>query len=549
MDSLGTQKGLEVNVDEIMAGIRAKVQEESPWERNPDCLFDQEIDVAGIMRDIRHEISGPKKIDSLEFRDMAGVGSQLRDIYAEIARINSFAVNTSAEANMKVDPGCVIPVAVDRPRFIQKIFTIIKRLIRKATRFLMLDQKVYNEKMSACVKALCESQEQVLKLTKLVATLTSDQARIQSDSVNAAGRLDELYGFAEKQMKFQTQVQADTLSTAEKLNELYGGIKRQAEELNELYDRVAQQAEELRREAEAQTETDQAFRQQTGELRQQIEAFRQRLEALSRQGDMFSASVAKTILEYRQEAGLPIEALRSKAPASQAESEDGDTYTVLDYFKFQNNFRGTRALITERQEMYLPYFKDSREPVLDIGCGRGEFLSLMKANKIPAFGVDMYPEYVIEGGMNGLDVRLGDGIEFLQNAKQSFGGIFVCQVIEHISFTQLQTLCAAAYEKLVPGGYLILETPNPRCLSIYTNGFYIDPTHDKPVHPLMLQYLVGEIGFEDVKIEYTECSRERPLPQIQSDEIKNLDQINEGIARVSNMLFGSQDYAVIARKP
>ena len=172
----------------------------------------------------------------------------------------------------------------------------------------------------------------------------------------------------------------------------------------------------------------------------------------------------------------------------------------------------------------------------------------MKAHKISAFGIDMYPEYVVEGKLNGLDVQQGDGIEFLQNTKQYFGGIFVCQVIEHISFAQLQTLCTAAYEKLVPGGYLVLETPNPRCLAVFAHAFYVDPTHNKPVHPLTLEYLLQEIGF-DVKIEYTECTRQEPLPHIQSDEIKNLSQVNAGISRVSDLLFGSGDYAAIAQKP
>ena len=215
MDGLENDKGLEVNVEEIMTGVRAIAQEESPWEREPDCLFDQEIDVAGIMRDIRRRITDSEKIDSLEFENMDEAGSQLRDIYAEIARMNSFAVNTRAEADMKADPGCVIPVALDRPGFIQKIVTMIKRLVRKATRFLMLDQKAYNEKMSACIKALCESQEQVLRLTELVAMLMSDQARVQSDAVNAARRLDELYGLTEKQIKFQ----ADAINAAEKWSE------------------------------------------------------------------------------------------------------------------------------------------------------------------------------------------------------------------------------------------------------------------------------------------------------------------------------------------
>lgn len=280
-----------------------------------------------------------------------------------------------------------------------------------------------------------------------------------------------------------------------------------------------------------------------------------RNDILARQIDALSANFTKNIMGYTTNTNPAMERIATnnkiqneKATEISSESND-DMYTVLDYFKFQNEFRGSRTLITERQQMYVPYFKDAQKPVLDIGCGRGEFLVLMRENNIPAFGIDMYSEYVVEGTLNNIDIRQGDGLEFLQNTEDKFGGIFVCQVIEHITFQQLQRLCSLAYDKLVSGAYLILETPNPRSLSMFTGGFYVDPTHNKPVHPATVQYLLKEIGFADVKIEYTESGRPTGLPKIQADGIKNLNEINDGIERVSNMLFGSLDYAAIARKP
>ena len=198
--------------------------------------------------------------------------------------------------------------------------------------------------------------------------------------------------------------------------------------------------------------------------------------------------------------------------------------------------------------MYLPYFRKSDKPVLDVGCGRGEFLRLMKNHGIQAFGVDLYPEYVVEGELNGLDIRQGDAIQFLKDSTQSFAGIFASQVIEHISFEQLQILCQSAYEKLEDGAYLILETPNPTCLSMFTSSFYIDPTHNKPIHPLTLEYILHEVGFQEVHIVYTQASRQQALPLIKGDGIQNLDEVNAAITRVSDMLYGSLDYAVIAKK-
>ena len=276
-----------------------------------------------------------------------------------------------------------------------------------------------------------------------------------------------------------------------------------------------------------------------------------RVSTLDQQSDAFSSSVAKAFLKYKGVAPLSPEPSDTEVAVAEIDSPNvkGSTaYDKLDYFKFQNKFRGTRSLITERQEMYLPYFTGQAGPVLDIGCGRGEFLRLMQNHGIPAFGVDLYPEYVVEGELSGLDVRQGDGVAYLAQSNELFGGIFVGQVIEHISFDQLISLCFHAYERLMPGAFLVMETPNPMSLSTFTSSFYIDPTHTKPVHPLTLEYVLREAGFTDVQTIYTDCSRPEQLPLIESDSIHNLNEVNDAIQKVSNMLYGSQDYAVIARK-
>ena len=292
-----------------------------------------------------------------------------------------------------------------------------------------------------------------------------------------------------------------------------------------------------------------SLEEHTAHLNERYGELCQKIEVLSRQSHAFSASAAKIILNYKRENQMPLDRPPVQNTENPPSKADGDVYTAIDYFKFQNDFRGTRALIAERQTMYLPYFKDCTEPVLDIGCGRGEFLRILKDQNVPAFGIDMYPEYVVEGELHGLDVQLGDGIAFLKNADMRFGGIFAAQLIEHISFADLQTLCFTAHEKLVSGGYLILETPNPTCLAMFTSNFYLDPTHVKPVHPLLLSYVLREAGFSEVQTIYTEASHAgSALPLIDSDGIRNLEEVNRAIEQVSNLLYGSLDYAIIARK-
>ena len=558
---------LNINVEKIMEEIRERAAEEQ--EKAQNAMFNREIDVAGIMRNIRHDVLDSGEPDVLASGDADRISTQLRGIYNEIERINCYAVNTRAEAALKMEPGCTIPVAQSRPRLIQKLFTLIKRLVRKATRFLVLDQKEYNEKMNDCMKAMCESQEQVLKLTKMIMDQSAYQAAFQTQAQmelqSTSGKILALYGQLNSQRDFQIQTESVFRNTAKKLAELY----KQLEEMeNGLRLEIAAVSRDM---AEVQTALEEDNHE---ELHQKIEALchrsdemqifmeehtarqeemyrelRRKLELLDRQSDAFSASVAKTILSYKKENGIPVERYAPQTADSAPKKESGDSYTALNYFKFQNNFRGTRSQIIERQTIYLPYFKDSTEPVLDIGCGRGELLHILREEDIPAFGIDLYPEYVIEGELSGLDVRQGDGIAFLKETDMRFGGIFSAHVVEHISFANLQTRCFTAYEKLVPGGYLILETPNPTCLSIFSNAFYVDPTHIKPVHPLLLAYILREAGFSEVQTVYTEATRAgEPLPLIDSDAIRNLDEVNHAIERVSSLLYGSQDYAVIAKK-
>ena len=329
-------------------------------------------------------------------------------------------------------------------------------------------------------------------------------------------------------------------------------LSRRSAEIIERFAEQERAEQELQEQIDALNGQNAANSERFAEQERTDQGLQQQIDALNRQSDTFSASVAKAFLKVsRNDCALPAERqpLSAESPEPTRSESESSAYTAVDYFKFQNDFRGSRALITQRQEIYLPYFENCKKPVLDLGCGRGEFLQLLKNNRIPAYGIDLYPEYVAEGELNGLDVREGDGIAYLKKTTETFGGIFVGQVIEHISFPQLQTLCFSAYEKLEDGGCLILETPNPTCLTVYTGPFYIDPTHIRPVHPLLLDYVLKQAGFRETKTMFTDASRtDSPLPLIDADGIRNLDEVNAAIQKVSNLIYGSQDYAIIARK-
>ena len=265
-------------------------------------------------------------------------------------------------------------------------------------------------------------------------------------------------------------------------------------------------------------------------LSAQVKAFKRRLDKLSDEVHAVSSG-----------------AVSEQSKAAQAAVQPGDSYGKIDYFDFENHFRGDREAIKMRQEEYMPYFA-GRKRVVDLGCGRGEFLELLRERGVGAQGVDLYDEFVIYCQGRHLDVVEGDALDYLDSIEGT-DGIFAGQLVEHLSIGQIMALCDKAYEKLEEGACLIMETPNPMSLAIYTHAFYIDPSHQKPVHPYTLRYLAVKSGFRQVDILFTQGSRlTEPIPQLNETGSVTEEEFNRNLRVMAEYMYGSQDYAVIARK-
>lgn len=269
------------------------------------------------------------------------------------------------------------------------------------------------------------------------------------------------------------------------------------------------------------------------------------LEQIESMIDMHSIKITR--LEKRKTQNAKTTSAEHHARPKPQESAQDDVYGGLDYFEFENHFRGSRAQIKNSQRIYMDYFKGKKK-VIDLGCGRGEFLELLKENGIGGYGVDLYPEFVDLCKAKGLRAVCADAVTVLED-EQDADGIFAGQLIEHLSFGELIHLTELAYARLLPGSYLIFETPNPMSLAIYSHSFYMDPSHNKPVHPLTIQYVLEKAGFKDIRIIFTESSRlPVEIPELELEHAENLKEFNAAMKAVENTLFGSQDYAVVARK-
>jgi len=225
----------------------------------------------------------------------------------------------------------------------------------------------------------------------------------------------------------------------------------------------------------------------------------------------------------------------------------------IDYFGFELKFRGNRNLIRERQRLYLDVFASGGN-ILDIGCGRGEFVQLMMEHGARVRGIEMNPQMVAFCQSERLPVEQADAITYLQGLEDdSLDGVFCGQVIEHLDVGYLVRLLDVCHVKLRSGAPIVLETPNPLCLTIYARSFYQDPTHVKPVHPATLQFLLEQAGFWETELRFSS-----PIPE--SERLSALssdgsaappawvEAANENVRKLNELLFGCLDYAAVARK-
>ena len=207
------------------------------------------------------------------------------------------------------------------------------------------------------------------------------------------------------------------------------------------------------------------------------------------------------------------------------------------YVSLEDRFRGTREDIKERLKIYLPYVRETLEKVggglvLDVGCGRGEWLELLKENDIEAIGVDINRVMIDQCQELGLKVIEGDGIEYLRDQNSNtFAVITGFHIVEHLPLRQMLALFDECLRTLKPGGMVIFETPNPENLLVGACYFYLDPTHRTPIPRELLLFLLEERGFERLQ-----TLEGQPFPV---EEISSLDYY----------MKAPRDYAVVGYKP
>ena len=211
---------------------------------------------------------------------------------------------------------------------------------------------------------------------------------------------------------------------------------------------------------------------------------------------------------------------------------------VPDYFAYESRMRGSVDAIRERQRVYVDDFR-AHAPVLDIGCGRGEFVALLGAAGIEARGIDADADMVAYAQGDGLPVEQADAVEYLNGIDEaSVGGIFMAQVVEHMPPAALVRLFELAARKLRPGGLLVAETINPLS-PIALRNYFADLTHAQPLVPETLELLARQAGFVETELRFLNEPAERLTEPDDPVVAANVRRLNE-------LLFAPLDYALLA---
>ena len=229
----------------------------------------------------------------------------------------------------------------------------------------------------------------------------------------------------------------------------------------------------------------------------------------------------------------------SNAPIAAAPVIDDALYVALE-----NHFRGSRDLVAQRQQDYLPMLPaviTEATPLIDLGCGRGEWLKVLKSQGIPAIGVDSNTVCIAECKEEDLAVEENDLLSFLSaRPNASVGTYTLFQVLEHLPFAILVEALREMRRTLVPGGRVIAEVPNAKNLRVSAGTFWIDPTHQRPLFPELLMFLATEVGFAQADGVYTN----NLAPQ---HDLSGLpDGATNALRSVVDAVDGAGDFALIA---
>ena len=443
-----------------------------------------------------------------------------------------------------------------------------KKLIARMLDWHVREQVEFNRAAMACVQAGLES---MVDLSRGMAALAAHHRQLHEELLARERQLRQEMLERERQVRddffaelaISQQQGRELLDIRRHWTEWRAGFeeRRNASEIHMLRTLSEHQAAFQHR----VTLLDQAFRElarnQHGEFKATLAAntldVQERLwKDLAKMRGEFETLIYTElrVLRQKQAAAAPMARVESEA-ATQAPASLASTPIApmpiapmpIDWMRFADAFRGPEDKIQERQKRYADRFartvqesgaqESAAREILDLGCGRGEFLDAAREAGLRARGIDQSRECIALCRAKGLAAEQADLFTYLAALEdRSLGGAFCSQVVEHLPPERVPALVRLLAAKLRPGALAAIETPNPECLAIFATHFYLDPTHTRPIPPVLLGFYLEEAGMGNVEVE-------RLAPAAES-----IPALNDLPASVRDALFGGLDYVIFARK-
>jgi 2-polyprenyl-3-methyl-5-hydroxy-6-metoxy-1,4-benzoquinol methylase len=386
-----------------------------------------------------------------------------------------------------------------------------KRFVSRVLDWHVREQVEFNRKSVACIDAAIEGFNETNRALVALGLRISAQEKIGSELTDIRSH------WADWRVDWETKLSQNEMQFLRSVADLQAGYQHRADLMD------ANHRELVRAQHK---DFEGALERFTTDIQKRLWAD---LERIRLEYERLIYSELKTI---RQRAALTAGQAMEAPRAGPAKPAD----LGFDYGRFAERFRGTEEYVKAGQQLYLPLFTGATD-VLDIGCGRGEFLEMMRAANIPARGIDLSEESVATCRHTGLDAEVADLYVYLDNLPEaSLGGVFCSQVVEHLPADRLPEMIRLCASRLRRNGVIAIETPNPECLAIFATHFYLDPTHQRPVpHPLLAFY------FEEFGIGNIEVRKLSPAV----DSMPTLKSLPEDFREA---FFGGLDYTITGKK-
>lgn len=417
--------------------------------------------------------------------------------------------------------GKVASIGVVNPRRggpLNALVQAVKRLVSRVLDWHVREQVVFNRGVMDCIDAAIEAMNESNRaLVELAGRLESFGEQVRQQSEERRQEAEELKDMRRHWAEWRAGWEI-------KLHETEANYLRNVGELHAAFQHRV-------------TLMDANFRETVrGQHADFTAAWREGMEKTRREFEHLIHSELRLIRQRAQLGEAPEAAWRSAVPDPTSASSSPNSSPAIDHAAFAERFRGSEEYVKTGQQVYVPYFAGHAN-VLDIGCGRGEFLELMRDAGVSARGIDLSAESVALCCLKGLSAEAADLFSYLAALPAAqLGGIFCGQVVEHLPPERLPEMIRLAARSLEPGGIIAIETPNPECLAIFATHFYLDPTHTRPIPPRLLIFYLEEFGVGEIELK-------KLAPAVES-----MPALAALPGEFREAFFGGLDYAVIGRK-